>query len=79
MSKQIFVQNLAGKAITINVNDSDRVEDIKRKIQAKEFIPADKQRLVYSGKEMIDGQTLGDYNVVKDSTVHMAIRMKGGA
>mmetsp|Transcript_12251 Transcript_12251/g.18299 ORF Transcript_12251/g.18299 Transcript_12251/m.18299 type:complete len:80 (+) Transcript_12251:87-326(+) len=78
MTKQIFVKTLTGKTITLNVSDTDKIEDIKKKIQAKEFIPWDQQRLVFSGKELEDARTVGDYGVSADSTLHLVIRMKGG-
>ena len=68
---QIFVQTLSGKAITLEVSSSDTVESTKRKIQAKDGLPAYRQSLAYGGREMENGKSLGDYCVQRASTLHM--------
>lgn len=75
---QLFVKTLSGKTISVDVDESDKIEDVKAKIEEKEGIPPEQQRLIFGGKQLDGHKTLQDYAVEEGASLSMVLRLRGG-
>lgn len=78
MSFQLFVKSISGQTRTVEVQGTDTIRSIKQKISEKEGISAEQQRLIFAGKNLEDDKQIQDYNLGKDSTIHLVLRVQGG-
>ena len=74
----IYIKTLTGKTLDLQAEGDDTIEFLKSLVNIVEGIPIDKQRLIYAGKQLEDNRLLNDYTIQKDTTLHLALRIRGG-
>lgn len=74
---KIYVKTLTGKTITLDVDPSMNLEDIKEEIFEKEGMPPNQQKFIFGGKQLEYGPTLAEYGITKESTIHLVLRLRG--
>lgn len=77
-SFSISIVFLMGETIVVEIESNDLIEDIKFKVQEAQSIPVDQQQLAYAGQKLLDDETVGSYNIKKDSKLHLILRLRGG-
>lgn len=76
---ELFVKSISGKSRTVVGNATTTIREIKEQIREKEGVSVEESRLIYGGKNLEDTRTLGDYNLISNTTIHMVLRVQGGA
>ena len=76
--QQLFVKTLSGKTVSIECEESDKIEDVKAKIEEKEGVPVDQQRLIFAGKQLDGQKTLQECGINEGDSLSMVLRLRGG-